>query len=267
VILCTVLLAGGAIAQTKDQPKVQCPRDKPGFGVCVFNPEINCTGDDKCESGQLCCPDGCNRKCKIGVPAPKESSPRLDTGSSEEGDSSSESRCPPVPPTFGACVFKPELNCVDDNACKNGQVCCSDGCNKICRDAYGPSAPPSKVPSGGQCPPVPPTIGACVFKPELNCVDDDACKNGQVCCSDGCNKVCRDAFESSAPTKEVEETKVPSSNKCPAATPTFGACVFNPEVNCVDDDACKNGQICCSSGCNKVCVNPLPTHVHEATKP
>lgn len=87
------------------------PRKGSGIGICVFNPEINCTGDDQCESkGQLCCPDGCNRSCQ----------------DPDEGEDP-QLNCPLTginPAEFaGICTFDPKVNCNEVHTCSKEKIC------------------------------------------------------------------------------------------------------------------------------------------------
>jgi len=246
-----IFIVGSAFAQTKDVPKGTCPVAPPTFGACVFNPDTNCAGDNECKIGQLCCNDGCGKICKDAVTSdPKPYVPPSGKGT-----------CPVAPPTFGACVFNPDTNCAGDNECKIGQLCCNDGCGKICKDAVTSSKPYTPPNEDGQCPQAKRVFGTCVFTPGVNCVGDNECKIGQLCCADGCGKICKDVV-SKEKKEDVEEDRCPAV----AGDAVIGACTFDPKLNCVDDNACSNGKICCSSGCNKVCVNPKPMKVHEATK-
>ncbi|CAL8144757.1 unnamed protein product [Orchesella dallaii] len=43
---------------------------------------------------------------------------------------------------------------------------------------------------------------------------------------------------------------------CPPNKGTSGVCIFNPNVNCLQDSQCQGGKICCPDGCNKICKNP-----------
>jgi hypothetical protein len=249
----------------------RCPKPSgpPSFGACVFTPGVNCVDDNECQNGQICCPDKCNKICKDPSTASPEEEPKPYIPQPYNGGD--KGKCPVVPPTFGVCAFNPDVNCKDDNECKIGQLCCNDGCNKICKDSVKSTKdePKPYIPSNGdgQCPEAKRTFGTCVVTP-LNCGGDNECKTGQLCCKDGCGRVCKDAVPPKEEKKEPEDDN--TDDKCPADTTqeqTFGACSFDPKVNCVDNSKCSNGQICCSSGCNKICMNPQPKVVHEATKP
>ncbi|XP_062621022.1 perlwapin-like protein [Saccostrea cucullata] len=46
----------------------QCPTvDSNLFGICMFDPTINCLSDDECQPTEKCCPSGCNKKCTTSV--------------------------------------------------------------------------------------------------------------------------------------------------------------------------------------------------------
>jgi len=186
--LALLLSVGLAIAQSQGAPK-QCPKTQGGgiVGICVFNPDINCTGDNQCKNGQICCPSGCNSECmdpaRDYAPAPLP--PVIDDKGAFIG------QCPPSKVSFGGiCSFDPRYNCLKDSDCSTGKRCCSEGCNKVCKDTSVGPLPPS---DNGSCPPVSPqfAVGACVFNPLFNCVDNSGCHSGEICCPDGCNKVCK----------------------------------------------------------------------------
>lgn len=85
------------------------------------------------------------------------------------------------------------------------------------------------------------------------------CSNGEVCCPQGCNKICKQPL-SFPPRKPTPRPPTPPSgddDSCPPPSATFGACVFDPSVNCVDSSGCLNGKICCADGCGKVCKDPV----------
>ncbi|XP_076470772.1 uncharacterized protein LOC143300741 isoform X2 [Babylonia areolata] len=42
--------------------------------------------------------------------------------------------CPPPSAIMGICVFDPAVNCLNDSECQTGRKCCSEGCNKVCKD-------------------------------------------------------------------------------------------------------------------------------------
>lgn len=90
-------------------------------------------------------------------------------------------------------------------------------------------------PGPGQCPRITPgTIGTCVIK----CRGDEDCKNGQLCCSNGCGRVCTD----------------PVFPKLVCPRPTgFGICV----ERCSSDEDCPGIKKCCSNGCGHECMKPV----------
>ncbi|XP_060573073.1 keratin-associated protein 5-3-like [Ruditapes philippinarum] len=50
-----------------------------------------------------------------------------------------EGRCPPSSGLAGICLFDPNRNCLSDRECRRGQLCCSEGCGSVCKNAiYGP---------------------------------------------------------------------------------------------------------------------------------
>lgn len=98
LIMTWFLIFCHAFPEPGKKVKGTCPRGSGGIGICVFNPEINCTGDEACsDKGQLCCPDGCNRSCK-------------DPEYPAEEDN--QDVCPPTGvQSIGICTFDPKVNC------------------------------------------------------------------------------------------------------------------------------------------------------------
>ncbi|CAG7834286.1 unnamed protein product [Allacma fusca] len=45
---------------------------------------------------------------------------------------------------------------------------------------------------------------------------------------------------------------------CPNVDGIAGACVFDPNVNCLDDRRCGPNQKCCSVGCGSECLRVYP---------
>ena len=91
--------------------------------------------------------------------------------------SSGPGQCPRIPPgTIGTCVLK----CRSDADCKNGQLCCSNGCGKVCMDPVFPKP---------VCPP-PTGFGICVER----CSSDEDCPGIEKCCSNGCGHECTKPF-------------------------------------------------------------------------
>lgn len=94
-------------------------------------------------------------------------------------------------------------------------------------------------------------------------MEDSECQGGQLCCPSGCNKVCKDPeMDSSSGAYLPVPPSQPSSQgmeikHCPQPSGLAGICSYDEIVNCLGDDECKNGQLCCSEGCNKVCKDPV----------
>lgn len=57
---CILLQCYGKVNAQRSEG--DCPPNE-SFGVCVFDPNA-CTTDAVCDSGEKCCPMGCNRYCK-----------------------------------------------------------------------------------------------------------------------------------------------------------------------------------------------------------
>ncbi|XP_064610035.1 WAP four-disulfide core domain protein 3-like [Liolophura sinensis] len=54
---------------------------------------------------------------------------------------------------------------------------------------------------------------------------------------------------------------------CPQSSGLAGICIFDPNVNCLEDSECAAGEKCCSEGCNKVCKRALGVQDHAGACP
>lgn len=95
------------------------------------------------------------------------------------------------------------------------------------------------------CPAVEPdTGGVCA---EL-CSSDQDCNNTMKCCSNGCGRSCM------VPDR-IPYYSIPQ--QCPSSiSDRVGVCTITPN-NCQSDTNCSDDQLCCRSGCGRVCTNPV----------
>ncbi|KAK7089443.1 hypothetical protein V1264_025131 [Littorina saxatilis] len=99
----------------------------------------------------------------------------------------------------------------------------------------------------GTCPASSGMAGICVFDPNVNCLRDTECAQGEKCCSEGCGKVCK---------KAVAATPTVHAGTCPAPTSEFGICILLPNA-CGGDVQCAQDEKCCPEGCNMVCKKAI----------
>ena len=224
--------------------QVDCDGPRPtNSGNCPYNwlgVMVQCTqkGPDQCNNcerqGQLCCPHGCGQMCK--EPSDVPTTPRIPVrqGVCPFDDIGSRVRC--AGPLLDRC----------DNCESRGQLCCTNGCAKICKDPVAPSTPATPV-STGECPVEEVRVMCFVFGP-------DECNNcgarGQLCCGHGCGQKCKDPVR-----------------RQPQPTPVQGQCPYDdlaPRVRCSGPqiDQCygqceRQGKLCCSNGCSKICKDPV----------
>ena len=95
------------------------------------------------------------------------------------------------------------------------------------------------------------------FAPGQNYCDNCRAK-GQVCCSDGCDQICKKPRPSFFPIPVIPRpniepiTVAPTKDpRCPNTTNMIGICIDS----CIDCGF--GGQICCSNGCGRVCMDPV----------
>ena len=84
-------------------------------------------------------------------------------------------------------------------------------------------------------------MGACS---EL-CSNDLDCNNTTKCCSNGCGRSC-------VVPDRIPYYSIPQ--QCPSTSDRVGICTITPN-NCQSDKNCSDAQLCCQSGCGRVCTN------------
>jgi len=197
-VFAVVLVCNEAVSQPKKPG--QCPEAERTFGICTYDPNVNCLQDQQCQGAQLCCPNGCNKICKdpvlVGTDAPKKPTDNLP---GLNIDNQGPQR--PTPP-------KPNMGTAKD-----------DGPQK--------PTPPQQGIVIKQCPKSSGSFGICSYDESKNCLGDEQCQNGQMCCSEGCNKVCKEpvTFENKVPAKgpafEENKSKGPAFEENKSKGPAF----------------------------------------------
>lgn len=112
----------------------QCP---PG-STCIYRPFS--TLGDCCRDNFIPCKHGSSGQCggKMDLPCPKGSTCQLPFGVVDGfghccRDAPVLSVCPPASPNPGICVFDPKRNCLGDEFCPPGSLCCPEGCGRVCK--------------------------------------------------------------------------------------------------------------------------------------
>ncbi|KAK6184837.1 hypothetical protein SNE40_007209 [Patella caerulea] len=222
VILTLLVLAANAQSQTNKL----CPPPSPFSGPCVIGPN-SCTADKDCDSGKICCSEGCGKECTTPL---------------------TNAQLCPTPPDAAAtsCLAPVTDDCQDNSGCNEEQLCCKHPCGKRCQAPVGSGGDPSISP------PIEPVIrpGSCpvpasgfLVKCALNdrCLEDSVCPGTQKCCKSPCGKYCAD----------IVKTK---SGTCPASN-TKPSCDRLGD-NCYKDGDCSGTQKCCKTSCGNTCLAP-----------
>uniref|UniRef100_A0A194AKU7 WAP domain-containing protein n=1 Tax=Pinctada fucata TaxID=50426 RepID=A0A194AKU7_PINFU len=78
IVLAVVVAVVGAeasrlsslLTSSKVQHAGYCPQPSGLFGICLWDPKVNCLSDDECTQSQKCCQEGCGRVCKASLATP-----------------------------------------------------------------------------------------------------------------------------------------------------------------------------------------------------
>ncbi|XP_077975154.1 uncharacterized protein LOC120333282 [Styela clava] len=128
---------------------------------------------------------------------------------------------------IGICIHR----CYSNNDCNYGRICCSTGCGSQC----------ARAPLDERCPPIDPRmleLRQRILCLPPSCYSNDQCKNGDICCYDGCRQRCI-----SPPFTDP---------RCPPVKERVGIC----SNECKSNIDCTEGLICCSNGCGTQCQYP-----------
>ncbi|XP_038073191.1 keratin-associated protein 5-1-like isoform X2 [Patiria miniata] len=244
------------------KPHVQCPSvDSDSVGIC----SEECSSDDECEAGEMCCSNGCGHTCVAAVEPPGKPGQcpmeegRTDSGDTctndcgSDGDCGDELKCCSIGCSYvctepvrgtnvtksGDCPVKPldgfgicSESCSVDVDCHGDMKCCSNGCGHVCMN-------PTPETELGTCPEVVSgQVGAC----SEDCSSDEDCPGQQRCCSNGCGHTCTDTAQ---PIKQ---------GKCPEVPEGVGGICSE---DCSSDVDCEGDGKCCSNGCGHACMEPV----------
>ncbi|KAK3088649.1 hypothetical protein FSP39_021894 [Pinctada imbricata] len=121
--------------------------------------------------------------------------------------------CPPVTPgMMGTCVEE----CSTNSQCPKGTMCCSNGCGHTCQ------VPVSRM--RGKCPSYnKDTVGICVGNGAggKKCSGDMDCKNGDLCCNNGCGPVCTPADTKTPCQRELAMAMIQMRTSLDSCSPIF----------------------------------------------
>ncbi|XP_006811183.1 uncharacterized protein LOC102804263 [Saccoglossus kowalevskii] len=112
--------------------------------------------------------------------------------------------CPVVDKdSIGSC----QQECEKDSECDGENKCCSNGCGRMCQAPV--FAFNDKAPLPGSCPKVSTdSIGVCMD----SCSCHSQCKEGQMCCFNGCGHTCIDVKVSTQPHEMMQDKTVCDHN-------------------------------------------------------
>ncbi|XP_069507312.1 uncharacterized protein [Ambystoma mexicanum] len=228
-LLATILELHTACGQTTAKPT---NTEKPG--ICPpqryhekdpFN-DAYCDTDEDCTGNKKCCVDNFDKMCK---PPAKDGAYKCPTTSYDETS--------PKRTDF----------CSSNSECAPNATCCMKNGGKTCHPSVGVKS--------GECPPDP---IRCIRGIRPACLDDSTCQGNEKCCSSKCGMECLPPIkEHSDPKQEVAPNQEAVKPVCPPARQGFCPPDTTPPnvmtpclVNCGN---CKETEMCCSSGCMKVC--------------
>ncbi|XP_053380206.1 uncharacterized protein K04H4.2-like [Mercenaria mercenaria] len=257
-----------------------CRSQDPPNNTCLYGqPGGSCIGSRQCRPGYTC-----------------QTEPGRRSGTCCRRQSQGGT-CPPSSGRPGICVFDPRVNCSSNSECRRGQICCPEGCGRVCKnldyfpnpyllgqgEGYGRQRRPAPGPGSRQCRWG--SVGVCGGFANARCPHGSTCQlNWQTqtagpCCRDrpescpyGQNGVCGTIagrmcgpgttcrFMGNFPDaagKCCWNRPVSNKGTCPPSSGRAGICIFDPSVNCLSNRDCSGGQICCREGCGKVCKNPV----------
>ncbi|CAH1246674.1 KCP [Branchiostoma lanceolatum] len=235
---CFPSICGGCKAEffIEQGKKVQCNVMKnntcPLMEDMPQTCETECAHDGECPGTHKCCSNGCASVCVSPI--------------TEERPGS----CPAI--TFGD-IGSCSTTCYSDSDCSGVSKCCFNGCGKTC-------VHPEPVVHEGECPVQ--WEKTCTTE-ENQCEVDNDCIGSQRCCNSGCGLRCIYPTQTRTIKSDIESitvnaiftatiTREMTSGQCPH--PDNLQC--NHLSECLQDEDCNDGSICCSNGCGFTCTPP-----------
>ncbi|XP_019635444.1 PREDICTED: kielin/chordin-like protein [Branchiostoma belcheri] len=195
--------------------------------------ENECAHDGECPGTHKCCSNGCASVCVSPITEQRPGT------------------CPAI--TFGN-IGSCSTTCYSDSDCSGVSKCCFNGCGKTC-------VHPEPVVHEGECPVQ--WDKTCSEEMKNQCDEDSDCIGSQRCCDSGCGLRCIYPTETRTITSDIESiavnaiftatiTREMTSGQCPH--PDNLECDHLNE--CLQDEDCADGSICCSNGCGFTCTPP-----------
>ncbi|XP_019849112.1 PREDICTED: kielin/chordin-like protein isoform X2 [Amphimedon queenslandica] len=238
-----------AITAPYIDPPLMCPNVTGNVGLCAI--DLACTGTTNrtCDSGKLCCSNGCSRVCTTGVtPSPLCSAVKLKATNSssgllgayipqckENGDFSEiqchEGYCWCVDVKTGKATTQPARSHPVCNATTTTAITCKSGGNTY---AVGDS-----------------------FKATDGCNTCHCTSTGVAACT---MMACLPPHTTTSPPA-ITAPYIDPPLMCPNVTGNAGICSIDPACTGTTNRTCDSGSLCCSNGCSRVCttgVTPSP---------
>lgn len=186
-----------------------------------------CNDDSQCPGRDKCCATGCLQEC-ITPPAKKK-----------------PGKCPLNDYILPELCEVTEDKCQEDEDCKGRDKCCGTGCNLEC-------ITPPIIEKLRVCPIVDYIDPESCEVTTDECSEDEDCKGKDKCCATGCIKEC---VTPPLPTSTTPEPKM----ECPEPWKGLNGICDRRGDMCADDKDCNGSSLCCFNGCQKDCIDPVPT--------
>ncbi|XP_033108270.1 zonadhesin-like [Anneissia japonica] len=274
--------------------KRTCPMPRPGCNYDLTSPSLNkCCGPIKCPNspgyrkctdetttvrynhGEVWMRDSCTQcQCRHGytrcnvftcpthVPAgcrtlniERQCCPHVLCDSVKVG------QCPAHNPLMATVTVD---MCGSDADCAGNSKCCNTQAARTCMSSVILERP-------GMCPTTQPTSSILRKTCVTECTADSECGQDWKCCSDGgCSRICRPPVSHTEPTDPMQpivpqepSPQIPDFNTKEGVCPKITITRWDQTIclaECSVDTDCIDTKKCCSSGCRRTCVMPLPTN-------
>ncbi|XP_071954539.1 uncharacterized protein [Antedon mediterranea] len=272
--------------------KRTCPMPRPGCQYDLTAPNLNqCCGDIKCprspgyrkctdkatnvryNHGEVWMRDSCTQcqcrhgytKCNVFT-CPTNVADGCRTLNIEGQccphvlcDTVKVGQCPAYNPLMDAVTVD---MCGSDADCVGKSKCCNTPAARTCMS-------PVILERPGSCPNTQPTSGVLRKTCVTECTADSECTQNWKCCSDGgCSRVCRPPVMNDFGPNSPLQPIVPQEPSPPGFDTKDGVCPKTVAsidrlfclTQCSIDTDCTGSKKCCSAGCGRSCVIPLPTN-------
>ncbi|ESO98049.1 hypothetical protein LOTGIDRAFT_143247, partial [Lottia gigantea] len=170
---CCLTGCGNTCRKPTTKPIVHegaCPFFSPeGIDCPAVEEEYSCNEDSDCPLDEKCCFVACDKAC---------------VKSNEIIVNPGKCTCPSVDQAI-LCDFW-FSDCGQDGDCEGEKKCCDNPCGRTCH-----VFPFRRIIAEPQCPKPSPYYGTCEFRPGVNCLNDNYCAPNEMCCREGCGRVCK----------------------------------------------------------------------------